>query len=158
LSGDAIPVERVAAYARFYETMTLEKLSELAVFCAPGVLFRDPFNETRGVPALRRVFEHMFAVLDDPVFSVTDIAVSGEVAYFKWTFTARSKDRWKLAITLTGVSEVIYDKAGLVTTHLDHWDAASQVYGQLPLIGGLFRWLSRRLAVPDQRLSNRNED
>jgi len=35
-----------------------------------------------------------------------------------------------------------------VTLHRDYWDAANELYAQLPLIGALMRWLRRQLATP----------
>jgi hypothetical protein len=32
-----------------------------------------------------------------------------------------------------------------VRLHRDYWDAAGELYAQLPLLGALMRWLQRRL-------------
>jgi steroid delta-isomerase len=31
-------------------------------------------------------------------------------------------------------------------SHRDYWDAAGELYEQLPVIGSLMRWLKRRIA------------
>jgi hypothetical protein len=31
-----------------------------------------------------------------------------------------------------------------VNYHRDYWDAAGELYEQLPLVGGLMRWLKKR--------------
>jgi steroid delta-isomerase len=139
---------RAAEYGRFHETLTPESLGDLDRLCAPDVRFTDPFNDLTGIAALRGIYEHMYAVLDGPAFVIDDIAVSGKTAYFKWTFTARTKGRSGMAVRLVGMTEAHFDMAGRVVAHLDHWDAASQLYSRLPVIGGLFRWLGRRFALP----------
>ncbi len=140
------------AYAAFHETLTPESLDGLADLCAPDVRFVDPFNDLRGIRALRGVYEHMFEVLEDPAFGIADIAVSGTTAYIKWRFTARTKGRGGLAIHLVGMTETRFDAKGRVAEHIDHWDAASQLYARLPVIGGVFRWLGRRFAIPARGL------
>jgi steroid Delta-isomerase len=147
LSDASVPRDRVAAYGEFYRTLTSENLDNLERLCAPDMRFSDPFNDVRGVADTRRVFYHMFATLDAPVFVIEDTAISGQTAYFKWTFTARTKGRGSMAIHLVGMTEARFDAAGLVTAHIDHWDAASQIHARLPIIGGLFRWFARRFTV-----------
>jgi steroid Delta-isomerase len=45
------------------------------------------------------------------------------------------------------VSEVRVDAAGRVTEHVDHFDAGSQLYARLPVVGPLVRLVRRRLQV-----------
>jgi hypothetical protein len=47
--------------------------------------------------------------------------------------------------SIDGVSEVAFDEAGKVRSHIDHWDAAGGLYERLPLIGAVLRHLRRRL-------------
>jgi hypothetical protein len=44
------------------------------------------------------------------------------------------------------MSELRFAADGRVREHIDHWDAAAQVYERLPLIGGLMRLIRRRFA------------
>ena len=46
-----------------------------------------------------------------------------------------------------GMSEIRFAPDGRVTDHQDHWDAATQFYGRLPLIGPALRWLGRSARV-----------
>lgn len=139
--------ERAAAYAGFHENLTPATLDRLDALCAPDVRFADPFNDLCGLSEFRRLYEHMFEVLDDPVFVIEDVAISGRTAYFRWVFDARTKGRGSMPIHLVGMTEARYDVQGMVIAHIDHWDAAGQLYARLPLVGGFFRWLGRRFAV-----------
>jgi steroid Delta-isomerase len=143
--------DRARAYARFHETIAPDTIDGLDGLCAPDIRFVDPFNDLRGQAAFRRVYEHMFAVLDDPVFVIEDTAISARTVYFKWVFSARTKGRGAMPVHLVGMTEARYGDDGLVTEHIDHWDAASQLYARLPMIGGAFRWLGRRFAIPAGR-------
>lgn len=134
-----------AAYLSFFETVTPETLPRLDALVAPDVRFRDPFNDVAGPAAMRQVFEDMFARFDGPRFVVMDRADSARRCYVRWRFTACNGGRdW----TIVGVSEISVDGAGRIVEHIDHWDAASQVYERLPLVGALIRFVRRRAAAP----------
>jgi hypothetical protein len=45
------------------------------------------------------------------------------------------------------MSEVQFDEAGSVRAHIDHWDAAGQLYEKLPVIGWILRRIRARLAA-----------
>ncbi len=132
------------AYAAYFEELTPDRLNELERFCAPKIRFRDPFNDVTGVAALQRVFLKMYEDVDEPRFRLDDIAVSGATAYLRWhmTFRKMSKD-WEIV----GMSEVHFDGEGRAVAHIDHWDAAGQLYERLPIVGALIRILKRRLSA-----------
>ena len=118
---------------------TLEQLSAVAV---DDVYFSDPFNELHGLGSLQRLFEHTTRHVSSVRFAVHDTAWSGMTAYVRWTMTGRIRviGEW----CVQGVSEIRFAEDGRVASHVDHWDAASQFFGRLPLIG----WLLRRVAAP----------
>jgi hypothetical protein len=139
----------VAAYVDFYESLTPESLGRLDALCAPEVRFQDPFNDVTGIAAYRAVLAGMFEHLSAPRFEVDDWALSGRVAYLRWSFTFTPKTGrgpWRIE----GMSEVQFDQQGRVALHLDHWDSGSQFYGRLPLLRSLIGYLRKRLAVKPQ--------
>ncbi len=136
--------EALEAYVRFWETLTPESLERLGDLAAPEVRFSDPFNDVQGLDGFRAVFDDMFARVLEPHFQVTDRALGEEACFLRWRFTFRSRSRgWRI----DGVSEVRFDAAGRVLSHVDHWDAARQLYEHLPGIGPILRLLRRRLAA-----------
>ncbi len=134
------------AYAAFFETVTPETLPELRRLCAPAIRFRDPFNDLTGIDSFMAVFEEMYATVEVPRFAVLHQAFSGQVCYLRWRFTGRLKGR-KINFEIEGMTEVQFDAAGLVIAHIDHWDAAGQVYEKIPVLGSLLRFFRRRIAV-----------
>ena len=59
-----------------------------------------------------------------------------------------------IALDITGMSSLLFDEAGKIKSHTDHWDAAGQFYELLPLIGPALRAVKRRVGagVGDRRL------
>ena len=77
---------------------------------------------------------------------MVDNAVSGSNSYLRWVMRFKNKKNGK-SFSIEGMTEVHFDQSGKVTAHLDHWDAASQLYEHHPLLGGIFRIIRRRLAL-----------
>ncbi|TNF58447.1 MAG: nuclear transport factor 2 family protein, partial [Burkholderiales bacterium] len=108
--------------------------------------FKDPFNEVQGLPAITRIFEHMFENLHQPRFVVTRRLLDGQQAFLVWEFHFRFK-RFdsRTEQLIHGGSHLEFAADGRVTGHRDYWDAAEELYEKLPAIGGLMRWLRRRV-------------
>lgn len=129
----------------FYETLDTARLAELGRFYAEDARFKDPFNEVRGVAAIRRVFEHMFETLDQPRFRVTERIVDSSGAVLLWEFRFGSKERKRC---IRGASHLRFDARGRIEWHRDYWDAAEELYARLPAIGWLMRRLQRAIRAP----------
>ena len=95
------------------------------------------------------LFRQMFEDCLDVRFSLRGRFRDGPRAVLLWTMDYRLR-RWPdKPLTIEGASELDLDPAsGLVTAHVDHWDAASQLYEHVPLLGAVLRRLRRRIATP----------
>ena len=133
-------------YARAFEVMTEASLADLPALLAPDVRFVDPFNDVRGADRYVAIFRHMYEVCGDPAFVVLDKAIGQRAAYLKWSFKGRMKGK-PTTFEIIGMSEVTFDAEGRVTAHIDHWDAAGQLYERVPVLGAVLRMLRRRLQV-----------
>jgi steroid Delta-isomerase len=136
------------AYRRYFEALSPQTLGGLRTLAAPDLHFRDPFNDVIGADKVIRSLELGYRHASDMRFEFLDEAWSGRTCYYRWRFFFRPKRfsggrLW----TIDGMSEVRFDERGLAVEHLDHWDAASQFYARLPLLGRLLELVRRRLAV-----------
>ncbi|GIK88450.1 MAG: nuclear transport factor 2 family protein [Burkholderiales bacterium] len=136
-------VERVRA---FYEALAPGDVERLGEVYAPNAYFRDPFNEVRGVAAIRGIFARMFEHLDDCRFTIRDVVADERGAMITWDLTFRLRQlRPRETRSIHGASHLRFDGGGRVVYHRDYWDAAEELYAKLPLIGPVMRWLQRRL-------------
>ncbi|MFN4103956.1 MAG: nuclear transport factor 2 family protein [Tepidimonas sp.] len=137
---DAEPLARVE---HFFQTLTPASLSGLDRVYTEDAWFKDPFHEVRGVPAIRSVFEHMYRRLDAPRFVVRDRLGDARQGFLAWDFLFRfhgeSGER-----RIRGSTHLRFAPDGRVSEHRDYWDAAQELYEQLPVLGALMRWLRRR--------------
>jgi ketosteroid isomerase-like protein len=139
-------LDRLAAY---FENMSAAGVAAMGDYYAGDAVFKDPFNEVRGLAAIQRVFAHMFTQVGAPRFIVTArLAGAGGEAMLVWEFHFRARlGLREQAHRIRGASHLRFDADGRVTCHRDYWDAAEELYGKLPLLGGLTRALARKLAA-----------
>ena len=135
---------RVARVVAMFESITPADVSRLGEFYASDARFKDPFNDVRGVPAIERVFAHMFVALDSPRFVVRDIVAEGDQCFLTWDFLFRFRRFSRDEQVVHGGSHLRFDAQGRVVLHRDYWDAAEELYEKLPGIGAFMRFLKRR--------------
>lgn len=139
---------KLDALIDFYHTLTPGTVGRFAEFYADDAWFKDPFNEVRGLPAIERIFRHMFTQVGEPRFVVTETVSDAGGAMLVWEFSFRVR-LWGKGETqlMRGVSHLKFDAAGKVSHHRDYWDTGEELYMKLPLMGGLWRGLRRMLAA-----------
>ena len=139
---------RVGAVVDLFESLSPADLPGLRGVYAPDARFKDPFNAVQGLPAIARIFDHMFRQLDAPRFTVRDIVAQGDDVFLTWDFNFRTgrpgQRRGARAMQIHGASHLRFDAGGQVVMHRDYWDAAEELYEKLPIIGLVVRWLKRR--------------
>lgn len=130
-------------YIAALQHLSPDSVGELRQLLADDVEFCDPFNRVQGADNYLAVLGDMFSRLDNVGFSVHESSRQGQVAYLHWTFTASSRLTGQLSFP--GVSRLQLQEDGRISLHEDFWDSAA-LYGKLPLVGGLIRWLRKRAA------------
>ena len=133
---------------QFFEQLQASDVARLADIYTADAFFKDPFNEVRGIPAIERIFGHMFDALDAPRFVITQQVRQGAQCFVTWDFLfAMPQLKGGQTITIRGASHmVVCEDQGRwrVAVHRDYWDAAEELYEKLPVLGSLMRWLKRR--------------
>jgi hypothetical protein len=137
---------RITKLIDFYHLFTPEAVARMGEFYTHDAYFKDPFNEVNQLDDIQRIFRHMFISLSDVKFNVTETVVQDSGAALIWDFTFRIK-KYKPEILqrIRGVSHIRFNAEGKVNYHRDYWDAAEELYEKLPLIGGLMRFLKKRM-------------
>ena len=130
-------------YRIFLETLTSQTLYDLPHHVSVDVHFADPFNDVVGVTAMAAVFQHMFDNVKDIRFRVVEEATNGHIVFWNWTFDAQFRGKpWRVS----GTSVLRFSPDGLVTEHIDYWDAAQYFYEKLPFIGTLLSGIRCRIS------------
>ncbi len=139
--------DRLDYLIRYFETVTEATVPQLREFYAADAYFKDPFNEVHKVEQIEEIFAHMFGPLSEPRFVVHTSIEQGDEAFLTWDFRFRIK-KYKPDVEqiIRGGSHLRFDAQDKVCYHRDYWDAAEELYEKLPLIGGLMRFMKRRMA------------
>ncbi len=138
----------VETIAQFFQTLSPQRVEQLAAIYADDASFRDPFNQVRGLSEIQRIFRHMYVNLVSPRFIITDRIVDGQKCFLTWEFRFSFR-RFQPAVEhcVLGGSHLLLDQQGRITMHCDYWDAAEGLYEKLPVVGVLMRWLKRRTST-----------
>lgn len=136
---------RFQAYKACLESLTGSTIEALDIHLADDVRFRDPFHDIAGKTAMKQAFARLFAAATDISFFIDDHAAEANRIYFHWRLSAILRGR---AWQVQGVTKVVFNQAGKVSSHEEYWDAATQLYERMPVIGPLLRYVRRRIAGP----------
>jgi ketosteroid isomerase-like protein len=142
----------------FFETLSPSSLDRIGELYAPDARFKDPFQSVQGLPAIRGVFEHMFAVQPHSRFVVEGMTLSTRAlsqatrdasqeapvqSCLRWTYWLELRGK---PVSIQGCSWLCLDQQGYIVDHRDYWDAAEELYEKLPVLSWLMRWLRRKIA------------
>lgn len=137
--------EALQRLVQYWQTLTPEAVARLAEVYADDAYFRDPFNEVTGVEPIGRIFADMFVRLIEPRFTIVETIEQSHGAMLVWDFDFRIRDlKPDMTRRIRGASHIRFSPDGRVNYHRDYWDAAGELYEQLPWVGGLMRWLKKR--------------
>ncbi len=77
--------------------------------------------------------------------TIDDTASSGAEHYVRWTmvFSAPKLNGGK-PVESVGMSHIRLNADGKVTMHQDFWDSGTNIYGQIPVLGGVIESIRRR--------------
>jgi len=139
--------ERALRVKGYFEALTPESVERMGEVYAPDAYFRDPFNEVKGLPAIQGIFRHMYDPLVDPRFVILETIEEGDRLVLTWDMLFRiRKYKPEVERRIHGLSLLRFGPDGRVAYHRDYWDAAGELYAQLPLVGPLMRFLARKMA------------
>lgn len=145
-----IPPQRIDEILQWFEHLTPADVTQLNQWYTPEARFKDPFKQVQGVPQVQAIFQHMFEVLENPRFVITNRIVQGDQCFVVWDFLFRYKTMQRgVDQHIHGGSHLLF-KAGedgvwRIDLHRDYWDAAEEMYEKFPVIGSLMRWLKNKV-------------
>ena len=133
-------------YVDYFNNFSEETVDDLKDVVAEDVYFRDPFNETYTADQMLHVMRDVFEVTKETTFDMREYVLKDNLAYLKWRCDFTPK-KAKKSFEIIGVSEVKLNSRGLVTSHVDYWDAAEYFYSKIPILGGIIRLIKNKLKV-----------
>ena len=136
--------KNINKYIKLFSELTPEKIRLFDNLIDKNIVFIDPFNKVKGSENFKKIFHHMFKNVKNPKFSVLDFSIGKKIVYLKWEMTFKAFNSNQ---KIEGVSEIMLNKNGKISSHIDHWDSLSGLFVKLPLIGILYRLSLRMFRV-----------
>jgi hypothetical protein len=136
--------DSLTTMVRFFNGLAPDKLDMLGDVYSPGVEFRDPLHQVKGLAAIRDVFEQMFRQLGELVVEVKDAHGDERTGFLLWEMRYRFRGAER---AIAGTSHLRFAADGRVTSQTDHWDASFPVYGEFPVMGFAMRGIRRLVAA-----------
>lgn len=116
-------------------------LNKLPDVYSEDIQFQDPLGTVKGLDALTRYFAGAYANVLACHFAFEDAVVQNSSATIPWVMHLRhQRIRGGREIHVEGISHVIV-KDGKICYHRDYFDAGQLLYENLPVIGGIVRWV-----------------
>ena len=112
---------------------------------APDAYLNDTIVTHHGPEEIKAYFLETAENMSTYEVTIDDTASSGNEHYVRWTmvFTAPALNGGK-PVESIGMSHVRLNSAGQVVMHQDFWDSGMNIYGQIPVVGGVIETIRRR--------------
>ena len=128
-----------------FENLAPTNIQTLRQIYTEDVCFEDPAHGIQGLETLISYFESLYQNLEDCQFKFHKEIASNEDLFLSWTMLIKHKKiRHGKVIRVEGAS-YLKTRAGKVFYHRDYFDLGAMVYENVPLLGGLIRFIRNRL-------------
>jgi limonene-1,2-epoxide hydrolase len=146
--GSAEEAAAIDRFKAFFATFSPDKVDKLlALTYADDAYFNDTLKEIRGLANLAPYLRHSAEAVEACRVEVHDVTRNAGGDFFvRWSMMIRFKrfakgvDTWSI-----GVSHLRFDASGKVVFHQDYWNAADGLFQYVPLLGGMIRWIKKKL-------------
>jgi len=126
----------VKNYINLFSNLSPDNIDEFDNLISKDIIFKDPFNNVKGVNAFKKIFYHMFENVKEPKFKIVDYSMNKQRVFLKWKMTFMA---FKSLQTIEGMTELLLNDAGKIASHIDYWDTLNGIYVKIPLIGYFYK-------------------
>lgn len=129
------------AFKVLFNRLDKGNLNKLPAVYSEDIHFQDPLGAVEGLDALTHYLAGAYANVISCQFVFEEAVVQDSSATIPWTMHLRHKRiRGGREIQVAGISHVSV-KSGRIVYHRDYFDAGQLLYENLPVIGGVIRWV-----------------
>lgn len=133
--------ESLGRFRQMFNSLCAGNMAELGSVYGDNVRFTDPFVTLHGLDELMEYFTGAYANVISCAFEFDDPVISGENVCLPWVMHLQHKRiRKGRVVKVDGISQLVV-RDGRVTSHRDYFDVGQLLYENLPVMGGVIRWL-----------------
>ncbi|RXJ94576.1 hypothetical protein CRV00_06520 [Malaciobacter molluscorum] len=139
--------KNIKAYCDFFENIHKNtSIDKYKLFFDDNSVFQDPFQKVQGVNKIYKVFQDMYETLHSANFKIKDYSANDKQAFIQWKFIYKMKKSSDES-SFVGVSIVKFDENSKVISHIDYWDAASNIYEKIPFLGVILKIIRKKISI-----------
>lgn len=128
----------------FYQNLDSSNIAQLSNIYHPQIEFRDPLHQIHGIDGLEKYFRHLMENVLQLSFEFQDCEVISKQAFLSWTMQfSHPRFNQGNAVSVQGISKIEFNEK--IIKHRDYFDVGEMFYEHMPVIGGLNRWLKRKI-------------
>ena len=126
-----------------YQGLDASNISLVKTIYADDIVFVDPFNEVRGLPALVEYFSKLYRNLDSCNFEFLKVYANSTSAMLTWNMEFSHQAFRNRTVEVPGSTEIHFDEK--INFHRDYFDAGKMIYENIPVLGSAIRYIKRQV-------------
>ena len=131
-------------FCRLFNELDRGNLHKLQEVYGEDVRFQDPFSQVSGLDQLTEYFAGAYGNVIRCRFRFSDPVIDGCHCTIPWVMELQHKRlNGGRQVDVDGIS-VLEIRDGRVRYHRDYFDAGQLIYENLPLLGGVIRWIKEK--------------
>ncbi|MDL0429564.1 nuclear transport factor 2 family protein [Marinobacter sp. TBZ242] len=133
--------ETLGRFRQLFNNLSAGNMTELGSVYSDNVAFTDPFSSVEGIDELTDYFTSAYANVISCSFEFGEAVINGGNVCIPWIMHLRHKRiRRGKVVSVDGISQIVI-RRGRVVSHRDYFDAGQLLYENLPILGGIVRWI-----------------
>ncbi len=133
--------ETLGRFKQLFNNLCAGNMAKLAGVYSEDISFTDPFSSAHGIDELTRYLTSAYANVISCSFDFGEPVVNGEDVCIPWVMHLKHKRiRKGKNVEVDGISQLVIRKDRVVS-HRDYFDIGQLLYENLPLMGGVIRWI-----------------
>ena len=130
-------------FKNYFAKMDFDNDSILDDIYSKNVVFKDPIHEINGIEHLSKYFKKLNDNLIEGSFQFLDESTIGNKTFISWEMNLRLKKPNK-NVKASGISVLTIEEK--IVSQRDYFDAGELFYENIPVLGGIIRFLKKKIA------------
>ena len=101
--------KNIETYLKLFSNLNKDNINNFDDLVIEDIVFKDPFNNVKGIKKFKKIFYHMFENVNEPKFTILDHAENKSHVFLKWKMSFYA---FKSLQIIEGMSDITFNKEG----------------------------------------------
>ena len=103
--------KNIEKYLKLFTNLNKDNINNFDDLVIEDIVFKDPFNNVKGIKNFKKIFYHMFENVNEPKFTILDYAQNKSHVFLKWKMSFYA---FKSLQIIEGMSDITFNKEGKI--------------------------------------------